>query len=65
MHNDGMGNLFGDEDPIDKTIRIKNSPYLVLGVLAAKGQSLDGRDQAPARLSRGCQPEDMAVYHRR
>jgi len=38
-------NLFGDEDPIDKTIRIKNSPYVVLGVLAAKGQSLDGRDQ--------------------
>jgi putative ABC transport system permease protein len=38
-------NLFGDEDPLDKTIRIKNSPYLVLGVLAAKGQSLDGRDQ--------------------
>ena len=28
-----------------KTIRIKNSPYVVLGVLAPKGQSLDGRDQ--------------------
>ncbi len=38
-------NLFGDEDPVGKTIRIKNSPYLVLGTLAAKGQSLDGRDQ--------------------
>lgn len=38
-------NLFGDEDPVDKTIRIMNSPYVVLGVLAAKGQSLDGRDQ--------------------
>ncbi len=38
-------NLFGNEDPVGKTIRIKNSPYLVLGVLAAKGQSLDGRDQ--------------------
>ncbi|MBI3901824.1 MAG: ABC transporter permease [Nitrosomonadales bacterium] len=38
-------NLFGDEDPVGKTIRIKNSPYVVLGVLAAKGQSLDGRDQ--------------------
>jgi len=38
-------NLFGDEDPVDKTIRIKNSPYVVLGVLAGKGQSLDGRDQ--------------------
>jgi len=38
-------NLFGDEDPVGKTIRIKNSPYLVLGLLSAKGQSLDGRDQ--------------------
>ena len=38
-------NLFGDEDPVNKTIRIKNSPYVVLGVLAGKGQSLDGRDQ--------------------
>lgn len=38
-------NLFGDEYPINKTIRIKNSPYVVLGVLSAKGQSLDGRDQ--------------------
>jgi putative ABC transport system permease protein len=38
-------NLFGDEDPVGKTFRIKNSPYVVLGVLAPKGQSLDGRDQ--------------------
>lgn len=38
-------NLFGDEDPVGKTIRIKQSPYMVLGVLASKGQSLDGRDQ--------------------
>lgn len=38
-------NLFGDENPVGKTIRIKNSPYIVLGILAAKGQSLDGRDQ--------------------
>ena len=37
--------LFGGEDPVGKTIRIANSPYVVLGVLAAKGQSLDGRDQ--------------------
>jgi len=40
-----VDNLFGDENPIGKMIRIKNSPYLVLGVLAKKGQSLDGRDQ--------------------
>ena len=38
-------NLFGEEDPVGRTIRIKNSPYVILGVLAAKGQSLDGRDQ--------------------
>ena len=38
-------NLFGDEDPVGKTIRIRQSPYVVLGVLSAKGQSLDGRDQ--------------------
>ncbi|MGH8692684.1 MAG: ABC transporter permease [Burkholderiales bacterium] len=37
--------LFGDEVPVGKTIRIRNSPYLVIGVLARKGQSLDGRDQ--------------------
>jgi len=38
-------NLFGDEDPIGKTIRIKQSPFTVIGVLEGKGQSLDGRDQ--------------------
>jgi len=38
-------NLFGDEEPVGKTIRIKQSPYIVIGVLSAKGQSLDGRDQ--------------------
>ncbi len=38
-------NLFGDENPVGKMVRVKNSPFVVLGVLAAKGQSLDGRDQ--------------------
>ncbi|MEN6538492.1 MAG: FtsX-like permease family protein, partial [Mizugakiibacter sp.] len=38
-------NLFGGEDPVGKTIRIRQSPFTVVGVLAAKGQSLDGRDQ--------------------
>jgi len=37
--------LFGDEDPIGKVIRIRQAPFEVIGVLAAKGQSLDGRDQ--------------------
>ena len=39
-------NLFGDDiDPIGKTIRIKKSPFLIVGVLESKGQSFDGRDQ--------------------
>jgi putative ABC transport system permease protein len=38
-------NIFGDIDPIGKTIRIKQNPFVVLGVLGSKGQSLDGRDQ--------------------
>ncbi len=38
-------NLFGEEDPVGKTIRITNRPFLVVGVLMAKGQSLTGRDQ--------------------
>ena len=38
-------NLFGDEDPVGKTIRVRQNPFLVVGVLGAKGQNLDGRDQ--------------------
>jgi putative ABC transport system permease protein len=38
-------NLFGDEDPVGKTFRIQQSPFIVLGALAIKGQGLDGRDQ--------------------
>ncbi len=38
-------NLFGDDDPVGKTIRIRQSPFVVLGVLSLKGQGMDGRDQ--------------------
>jgi len=39
-------NIFGEDiNPIGKTIRIQQSPFVVLGVLNSKGQTLDGRDQ--------------------
>ncbi len=38
-------NLFGNEDPVGKTIRIRQSPFVILGTLAVKGQGMDGRDQ--------------------
>jgi putative ABC transport system permease protein len=40
-----VDNLFGDEDPVGQTIRIKNVPFSVIGVLASKGQSAQGQDQ--------------------
>lgn len=38
-------NLFGEEDPVGNIIRIADRPFTVVGLLAAKGQALDGRDQ--------------------
>ena len=38
-------NLFGDESPIGKTIRIRQSPFVIVGMLGVKGQGMDGRDQ--------------------
>jgi len=37
--------LFSDEDPVGKTIRIRNVPLKVLGVLKPKGFSVFGSDQ--------------------
>ena len=37
--------LFPDEDPVGKTIRIRNVPMKVLGVLRSKGASMFGSDQ--------------------
>ena len=38
-------NLFGDEDPVGKTVRIGNLPFAVIGVLSSKGQSAFGQDE--------------------
>ncbi len=37
--------LFGTSDPVGQTIRVGRSPYLVVGVLAARGTSPFGDDQ--------------------
>lgn len=37
--------LFGSDDPVGKTIRIQQSPFVIVGLLGPKGQNLDGRDQ--------------------
>jgi putative ABC transport system permease protein len=38
-------NLFQGSDPVGQSIRIRNLPYRVIGVLSAKGQSATGQDQ--------------------
>jgi len=37
--------LFGDADPIGRTVRIGRSPFRVIGVFASRGSSLFGEDQ--------------------
>jgi putative ABC transport system permease protein len=37
--------LFAGQDPVGATIRVKNLPFQVIGVLGIKGQSSMGRDQ--------------------
>jgi putative ABC transport system permease protein len=37
--------LFPGENPVGKTVRLQQSPFLIIGLLARKGQSMDGRDQ--------------------
>ena len=38
-------NLFGDEDPVGKEIRVKNIPFRIIGVLNSKGSGAMGNDQ--------------------
>jgi len=40
-----LRNLFGDADPIGQVIRIRKVPFVVIGTLERKGQSLMGQDQ--------------------
>ena len=37
--------LYGSESPLGQTIRIKNVPFIILGVLSSKGLSIMGTDQ--------------------
>jgi hypothetical protein len=37
--------LFDDADPVGETIRVRNVPFRVVGVLAPKGQTTGGQDQ--------------------
>lgn len=43
-----VNELFGDVDPLGRTIRIKGTPFQVVGVLQARGQSGMGMDQDDA-----------------
>ncbi len=40
--------LFGDMDPLNRTVRIKGLPFQVIGVLESRGQSTMGMDQDDA-----------------
>ena len=40
-----VGKLFGPSfDPVGQTIRINNVPFVIIGVLESKGQSMQGQD---------------------
>jgi putative ABC transport system permease protein len=40
-----VNNIFGEESPVGKTLRINSVPFEVIGVFAPKGLDTDGRDQ--------------------
>ena len=37
--------LFGPLDPIGQTVRVKNTPFVIIGVLTSKGSGMGGQDQ--------------------
>ena len=41
-------NLFGEEEPVGREVRIRSTPFEVIGVLARKGQNPMGQDQDDA-----------------
>jgi ABC-type antimicrobial peptide transport system permease subunit len=43
--------LFPNENPVGQTIRIRNLPFLIVGVLAPKGFNLFGRIRTTRRRS--------------
>ena len=53
--------LFGDQDPVGKRIRIRTIPFTVIGVLAEKGQNAMGRDEDDTILV----PSSTALYRLR
>ncbi|MDB6133156.1 MAG: multidrug transporter substrate-binding protein [Verrucomicrobiales bacterium] len=40
--------VFGDSDPVGQTLRVRDVPFLITGVLSRKGSSLMGSDQDDA-----------------
>jgi putative ABC transport system permease protein len=51
-------NLFPDQDPVGQSIRIRNSPFQVIGVLKSKGQTGMGQDQDDVILA----PSTAVLY---
>jgi len=49
--------LFADEDPVGQSVRISNTPFTIIGVLASKGSGNNGNDQDDVAMV----PLDTAV----